>query len=139
MKKKPNQFSKDTLETLSHGKDWKTKIKVTEFHKKLKSKCIFICVCVFQTLIHTLHKTQKRNKKRSHPSRKIIRLYSDIMDQHFWVPVTARAMQRITQAGFSQTHTHTHLFFFYFIFFYFPLQTTTNKKKKCECAKYNDV
>ena len=34
--KKEHQFSLDTLETLSHGEDWVTKIRTTNFGKKLK-------------------------------------------------------------------------------------------------------
>lgn len=72
-KKKEHEFSDDTLYSLSHGDDWLTKIRTSEYEKK--------------------------HLYRSHPERYIQRIWSDILDHFLWLPISKSAMHKMHQAG----------------------------------------
>jgi len=66
-------FSKETLNSLSHGQDWITRIRTNEHRGK--------------------------SFYRQHPLRTFQRLWSDILGYHLWVPVSDQALQKIKMAG----------------------------------------
>ncbi|ETN99592.1 hypothetical protein RFI_37877 [Reticulomyxa filosa] len=72
-KKKEYMFSNETLNSLSHGQDWITRIRTSEHRGK------------------TFY--------RQHPLRTFQRLWSDILGYHLWLPVSDHALQKIQIAG----------------------------------------
>ena len=68
-------FSDDTLHSLSHGEDYRVKVRVADYPQLTKVKY------------------------RAHPKRWILRLWSDILGYHLWLPVSERGLHKINQAG----------------------------------------
>eukprot|EP01083_Nonionella_stella_P197988 727383_1 len=73
--KKEYMFTDDTLHSLSHGEDNRVKIRVADYPQ--------------------LNKT----KKKVYLERFIIRLWSDILSGHMWLPVSSHGLHKINQAG----------------------------------------
>mmetsp|Transcript_21512 Transcript_21512/g.34489 ORF Transcript_21512/g.34489 Transcript_21512/m.34489 type:complete len:291 (+) Transcript_21512:47-919(+) len=74
-KMKEYMFTDDTLHSLSHGEDYKVKIRVSDYPQMNKRK----------------HKV--------YPERHILRLWSDILGQFLWLPVSKKGLHKINQAG----------------------------------------
>eukprot|EP01083_Nonionella_stella_P192024 710197_1 len=68
-------FTDDTLHSLSHGEDYKVKVRVADYPQ--------------------LNKT----KYKVYPRRFVMRLWSDILGHNMWLPISEKGLHKINQAG----------------------------------------
>jgi len=73
--KKEFEFTEDTLRSLSHGEDNMVKVRVADYPQLNKHK-------------YTVY-----------PNRFVLRLWSDILGYHLWLPVSRKGLDKINQAG----------------------------------------
>ena len=74
-KMKEYMFTDDTLHSLSHGEDYKVKIRIADYPQLNK------------------------RKYKAYPHRFVLRLWSDILGHHLWLPVSEKGLLKINQAG----------------------------------------
>ena len=72
---KEYMFTDDTLNSLSHGEDYRVKIRIADYPQLNK------------------------RKYKVHPTRFILRLWSDILGYNLWIPVSEKGLHKINQAG----------------------------------------
>merc|ERR1719242_1039576 len=74
-KMKEYMFTDDTLHSLSHGEDYKVKVRVADYPQLNK------------------------RKYKVYPNRFVNRLWSDILGVYQWLPVSKKGLHKINQAG----------------------------------------